>query len=100
VPTLANMMGFTCKYCLGNDIFTIKDDNIVVFPNGNFLTNKVYYNNTKGEYKVLSDVIIDEDYITKNKKYTENILNLSNNIIVHDLIRKEVTNLNKVMEEK
>ncbi len=100
MPTLANMMGFSCKYCLGNDIFTIKDDNIVVFPNGNFLTNKVYYNDTKGEYKVLSDVIIDEDYIAKNKKYAETILNLSNNIIVHDLIRKEASNLNKVMEEK
>lgn len=100
MPTLANMMGFTCKYCLGNDIFTIKDDNTVVFPNGNFLTNKVYYNDTKGEYKVLSDVIIDEDYIEKHKTYAENILNLSNNIIVHDLIKKEASNLKEIMEEK
>jgi len=99
MPTLANMMGFSYEYGLGNDIFTIKDDNTIVFPNGNFLTSEVYYNNTKEEYKVLKDAIIDEDYINEKKAYTEEILNLSNNIIVHDLIRKEATNLNKVMEE-
>lgn len=100
MPTFANMMGFKYQYGLGNDIFTIKDNNIVVFPNGNFLTNKVYYNNTKGEYQALGNVVIDENYIDENKKYTEQILNLSNNIIVHDLIRKEASNLKEVMEAK
>ncbi len=100
MPTLANMMGFKYQFGLGNDIFTIKDDNTIVFPNGNFLTSKVYFNDTKGEYKVLKDVIIDESYIVEHKKYTEQILSLSNNIIVHDLIRKEASNLNKIMEEQ
>ena len=41
-----------------------------------------------------------KDNLDKNKKYTEQILNLSNNIIVHDLIRKEASNLKEVMEAK
>ena len=46
-PTISNMLGFYNKYSLGHDIFEIKDNNIVVFPNGNWLTNKVYYNSQK-----------------------------------------------------
>ncbi|UKI28213.1 MAG: hypothetical protein L6V78_04380 [Clostridium sp.] len=47
MPTLGNMFGLYNQYALGNDIFEIKDDNVIAFPNGNFLTNKVYYYNSK-----------------------------------------------------
>ena len=30
-----------------------KENNIVVFPNGNFVTDKVYYSELKNEYKLL-----------------------------------------------
>ena len=30
-------------------------ENIVVFPNGSFLTNYVYYNDSKGKYITLKD---------------------------------------------
>lgn len=93
MPTLANMMGFNCQYCLGNDIFNIKNNNTVVFPNGNFLTNKVYYNNTKEEYIALTTDPLDDQYILDNRAYAERLLSLSNNIIVHDLIKKETKNL-------
>ena len=53
-PTLGNMFGFTNKYALGHDIFDIKGNNIVVFPNSNWVTNKVYYNSQKGEYLALT----------------------------------------------
>jgi len=96
LPTLGNMFGFSSPYALGNDIFTIKDDNIIVFPNGNFLTSNVYYNNSKSEYKVLKDsVIIDESYIEEQKKYAEQILEISNNIIVYNLIETEGANINR-----
>ena len=57
LPTLGNMFGFKSDYALGHDIFSIKDDNIIVFPNGSFLSNKMYYNNSKGEYKLLKEGI-------------------------------------------
>lgn len=90
LPTIGNMFGFKSDFALGHDIFNIKDDNVIVFPNGNFLTKSVYYNNSKSEYKVLKEsAIIDESYIQKNKEYAEQILELSNDIIVYDLIKLE-----------
>ncbi len=99
LPTLGNMMNFEYKYALGNDIYNTKSNNVVVFPNGNFVTNKVYYNNTKGNYMILNSdsndigVIIDEDYISDLKTYVDEILNISNDILVHDLILKEGDNI-------
>ena len=85
MPTLGNMLGFYNKYALGHDIFETKDDNIVVFPNGNWVTNLMYYNSQKGEYKLLKDAIIDEYYITENNEYAEKLLDVSNKAIVFDL---------------
>jgi hypothetical protein len=48
-PTLGNMFNFYNKYSLGNDIFGVGKDNIVIFPYGNFITNYVYYNDSKGD---------------------------------------------------
>lgn len=87
-PTLANMLGFDMKYALGNDIFEIKDKNIVVLPNGNFITNYVYYNDNKGESKLLKDVPLNDNYIDENKKYAEEILEISNQTIVYDYFKK------------
>lgn len=89
MPTLGNMLGFSNKYALGHDIFSIKNNNIVVFPNGNWVTNKVYYDSQKGEYLSLnSNEIIDKDYISDNNSYAEKLLNVSNQTIVFDLIKK------------
>lgn len=89
MPTIGNMLGFSNDYALGHDIFSIKENNIVVFPNGNFITNKVYYDSQKGEYLSLnSNEIIDENYISNNSKYAEKLLDVSNDIIVFDLINK------------
>ena len=85
-PTLYNMLNIDNKYVLGHDIFNIRNNNIVVFPNGNYLTNKVYYNNSTGEYKVLMDgATFNADYIKKNQKYSEEVLEISNAIVTYDL---------------
>ena len=84
--TILNMYGLYNKYTMGADIFSVKDDNLVVYPNGNVLTNKVYYNNSTGEYKVLNDETLDEDYISTISATAEKILDISNSIIVYDLL--------------
>ena len=88
MPTLGNMFGFNNPYALGHDIFNT-DDNIVVFPNGNWLTNSVYYNAGKGEYKLLKDSILTDSYIDDRNEYTKNLLTISNDII-YDLIKKDL----------
>ena len=90
MPTLANMFNFDYKYGLGHDLMNL-NDNLVVFPNGNWLTNKMYYNAQKEEYLLLKDSVVNDDEIEKNKEYADKILEVSNSIIVYDL-QNEVKN--------
>ena len=111
-PTLGNMLGFENKYALGHDIFSIGDDeeNIVIFPNGNFLTDTIYYNSQKEKYfditgyenvakyascnQVYKDTPNpiyseeDENYISELSSYSEERINISNAIIYYDMINK------------
>lgn len=89
LPTISNMLGIKNEFALGHDIFETKWNNIVPFPNGNFLTKNVYYNASKEEYKPLTNEPIDETYIEECKLYTENIIEISNDIIVYDLIKND-----------
>ena len=89
-PTLGNMLGVKNKFALGNDIFSI-DENIVVFPTGNYITDKVYYDATKDEYLQLKgNVSVSLDYLIKNQEYANKIVAISNNIIMYDLIDKYI----------
>lgn len=51
-PTLGNMFGFSNSYALGHDIFSISEgeENIITFPNSNFMTDTVYYDGQKEDY--------------------------------------------------
>ena len=99
-PTLGNMFGFYNKYALGHDIFDIKENNTVVFPNGNWVTNNVYYNSQKAEYLSLTEQPVSEEYIKNNTEYTNKLLDVSNNIIVFDLLNEEKnTSLTKEGDE-
>lgn len=89
MPTLGNMLGFYNKYALGHDIFEIGENNIVVFPNGNWLTNKMYYNSQKAEYLSLSEQVITEEEIINNSNYANKLLDVSNNMIVFNLLKED-----------
>lgn len=88
LPTLGNMFGFKSEYALGHDIFSI-EENTVVFPDGNWLTNKMYYSQSKGEGRILNpDEIISEDYIESHSALADEDVSISDSIIVYDLIKK------------
>lgn len=91
LPTLGNMFGFYNEYALGHDIYNTKENNIVVFPNGNWVSNRLYYNSQKAAYLPLSEEPISEEEITKNTDYTNKLLDVSNNIIVFDLLNADKT---------
>lgn len=97
LPTLGNMFDFSSPYALGHDIFSI-DDNIVVFPDGNWLTDKMYYNSQKEEGKPLTDEPVSVDYINEKNAYTQELLSVSDSIIVYDLIKKS-KETQKLVEE-
>ena len=68
-------------------IVKIKDDNVIAFPNGNFLTNKVYYYNSKEEYKAINlNEVLSDEYIANAKNKADKLIDISNDIIVYDLI--------------
>jgi len=67
----------------------LKENNIVVFPNGNWVTNKMYYNSQKAAYLSLSEEPITEEEIANNTEYANKLLDVSNDIIVFDLLNEE-----------
>ena len=91
LPTLGNMLGVYNKYALGNDMFNLKEkDNLVVFPTGNWVTNKVYYNAQKNETYMIEQTILPEDYVSSRIEYSEKLLSTSNNIVVYNLLESVV----------
>lgn len=99
LPTLGNMLGIKSQYQLGNDIFSMKEeDNTVIFTDSSYITNKVYYNSQKNEIYPLTNEAIDESHITERSNYANKIIEISNDIISYDLIKemneKESTSTN------
>lgn len=88
MPTLGNMFGFFNPYALGHDIFSV-NENVVVFPDGNWLTNKMYYNHQKEEGLLLQpDLPVSVDYISRFSQIAEEDISISDSIIVYDMIKK------------
>ena len=86
--TLGNMLGIYNKYALGKDIMNIsKEDGIVVFKDGSYITDKIYYNSKDNEAYALSPGVISDDYIKKNSEYADDIISVSYNLITYDLIK-------------
>ena len=85
MPTLGNMFGVKNEFALGNDIFSI-NDNVVVFPNGSFITDKVYYDEEYRQLDINSSVSIE--YLTENQDIASKMISVSNNIITYDFIKK------------
>ena len=99
MPTLGNMLGIKNEFALGHDIFNIKYDNYVIFPNGNFLTNLIYYNNSTGQSKIIKEYAeLSSDYISNLITKAEEVLDTSNAIVVHDLIKLESTKIKTIKE--
>ena len=100
LPTVGNMLGVYNKYALGHDMFSLKEnDNIVVFPTGNWVTNKVYFNAQKVETYMIGESILPDGYIEKNNLYAEELLNVSNSVIVYNLLAGTLENEKEEIDE-
>ena len=88
-PTLSNMFGVqVSKYSLGHDVFNT-NEHFIIFPNSNFLTDKIYYDSQNDQATMLDEnAVIEADYIDKFRERAEREIAVSNDIIVHDLIKK------------
>lgn len=88
-PTLSNMFGVqNSEYALGHDVFST-DDHFVIFPKGNWVTDKIYYDSQNNEAITLDENgVIGTDYIKNYTLRAEKEVAVANDIIVHDLIKK------------
>ena len=89
-PIIGNMFNVHSIYQLGTDTVNAKD-NTVVFTDGSYVTNKIYYNGQNGEIYSINGEAVDEEYIDEKSRYANKIIEVSNNIITYDLI-KEIEN--------
>lgn len=88
MPTLGNMFNFYNKYAMGHDIFSV-NENVVIFPDTNWLTNKMYYNSQKEDGMPLNIMEpVSKDYMQKYSEIAEQKVSISDKIIVFDLIKK------------
>lgn len=100
LPTLGNMLGIYSPYALGHDVFSTKE-NFVVFPNGNWITSKMYYDSQSDEGILLDEkAVISSDYIENYTKRAEKEVQVSNDIIVHNLIKKTNESKDVLKENK
>ena len=87
--TLGNMLGVYNKYALGKDIMNIsKSDGIVVFKDGSYITDKIYYSAKNDEVYTISNGVISDEYLKKNNEYADKIISVSYDIITYDLLKE------------
>ena len=87
LPTLGNMFGIYSEYQLGHDIFNV-EENTVVFVDGSYVSEKIYYNSQKDESYVINNDAISEDYVKSRSEKADKLIEISNDIIEYDLIRE------------
>ena len=96
-PTIGNMFNFNNPYALGSDIFS-KQENVVIFPSGNWITNRMYYNSQKEEGYSIQNEPVSVEYIEKYTSLAETKVSIADKIIVYNLFDKIEKKENK--EEK
>ena len=89
-PTLSNMFGLVAnEFQLGSDLLNqVNSDNTVVFTDGSYVTNKIYYNGQNGEIYPIDGATVDEEYIQSNTNKADELIDISNDIITYDLIKE------------
>jgi len=89
-PILSNLFGLEHnEFQLGHDVLGQKlKDNTVVFTDGSYVTNKIYYNGQNGEIYPIDGATVDEEYIQSNTNKADELIDISNDIITYDLIKE------------
>lgn len=84
VPTLINMFGLSDDYSnyMGNDVFSIADENVVYFKNNSFIYKNNYYRDGKLVYGIM-----DEEEILNKKKDMYEFYNINEGIFINNYFK-------------
>lgn len=88
LPTLSNMLGIFNPYQLGKDMLSA-ENNTVIFPDGDWINEDVYYSADSSELYSLEtkEIIEDKEELVVVSEVVEDRILLSNNIIQNNLIK-------------
>ncbi|MBP1743985.1 MAG: ltaS [Firmicutes bacterium] len=86
-PTLANIFNLECKYTFGKDILNSGSQK-VIFRNGSFTDGNTFYMSGSNTYYDIAteQIVAETDQLKAAKEQAMNELNLSDNLLNHDLI--------------
>lgn len=88
MPTLLNLFGIGPEYCLGNDLFNIKE-NSVIFRNLNYTDGNVFYLSSKNEwYDLKTHELLNGDLFSKEYDESVKMLRISDQVISNDFIKQ------------
>lgn len=84
LPTIANLfdLDYDPRYYLGKDLFS-KEERIVIFANGSWITEKGLYSSTDGKLKVY-DEELPSNYIKEMNEKVKNYMYVSDQILRTD----------------
>lgn len=91
LPTIANLfdLNYDPRYYTGKDIFS-DEESIVIFPNGNWVTDKAVYYASKNNFEIKDNNTSDE-YITKTNQILANKFIASDNTLNYDYFKYRFT---------
>ena len=83
LPTLANLfnLDYDPRYYMGHDLFDKDYENKVVFADGSWKNDKVYYNAANGKLKVYEEGAYTDEEIMKITQTIRDQINISNKAI-------------------
>ena len=88
-PTLGNMLNVYNPYALGHDVMNMtKDQNIVIYRDGSYITDKIYYNASKREFYSIGNNVISPEYLRNNNEHVRKVIKISDNIISYNLLKE------------
>jgi lipoteichoic acid synthase len=90
-PTLANIFNFKCNYTFGKDILNSGSQK-VVFRNGSFTDGNVFYISGSNAYfdMATGETTAETDQLKSEKEEAMKELNLSDNLLDHNLIKTDL----------
>lgn len=89
LPTLLNLFGieYDSRLLIGNDIFSDSDD-LVIFNNKSWITDKGRYNYLKKKFEAFNDEEVDDDYIKRINDIVDLKFQMSKLLISKDYYRE------------
>lgn len=95
LPTIANLfdLNYDPRYYIGKDVFS-DEETVVIFPNGNWITDSAIYFAAKNKYKLKKDNV-SEDYISKMSRIVNNKMMASENTLNKDYFKYRFLNNDK-----